>query len=85
MHDLTSAAVAALAAVGALVPSQASAIDLLSVYRMAQGGDPTFEASRYALEAGREKLLQARAGVLPSINLNGNGNRQDSSPRPRAT
>lgn len=77
IHILSSAAVAALAAIAALVPSQANAIDLLSVYRMAQGSDPTFEASRYALEAGREKLPQARAGVLPSINLNGNGSRQD--------
>lgn len=74
MHALTSAALAAL---GALAAIDASAIDLLSVYRLAQGGDPTFEASRYALEAGREKLPQARAGVLPAINLNGNGNRQN--------
>ncbi|MFJ4292112.1 TolC family outer membrane protein [Cupriavidus sp. NPDC089707] len=67
----------AMAAAVALCASHASAIDLLSVYRLAQGGDPTFEASRYALEAGREKLPQARAGVLPSINLSGNGSRQN--------
>ncbi|MBP0634942.1 TolC family outer membrane protein [Cupriavidus sp. AcVe19-6a] len=68
---------AILAAGASLAASHASAIDLLSAYRLAQGGDPTFEASRYALEAGREKLPQARAGVLPSINLNGNGNHQN--------
>ncbi|TDF56789.1 TolC family protein, partial [Cupriavidus sp. L7L] len=66
-----SAAVAAVAAT-----SHAHAIDLVGAYRLAQGGDPTFEAARYALEAGREKLPQARAGILPTVNLNGNGGRQ---------
>jgi outer membrane protein len=70
----TSAAVAALAATA--MP-HAHAIDLVGAYRLAQGGDPTFEAARHALEAGREKLPQARAGVLPTINLNSNGGRQN--------
>lgn len=52
------------------------AVDLLSVYRLAQGNDATFEAARYTLEAGRERLPQARASVLPNISLNGNDNRQ---------
>lgn len=68
---------AALGALALLAASHAGAIDLLSVYRLAQGGDPIFEASRYALDAGRQKLPQARAGALPTINLNGNGNRQN--------
>lgn len=67
----------AIGAVASLAAARAEAIDLLSAYGLAQGGDPTFEASRYALDAGREKLPQARAGVLPTINLNGNGNRQN--------
>jgi outer membrane protein len=65
----------ALAALAAFAPD-VSALDLQAAYRLAQGGDPIFEAARYALEAGREKLPQARAGVLPTLNLNGNGNRQ---------
>ncbi|MDT4799981.1 Outer membrane protein TolC [compost metagenome] len=72
-HILTGTALAILT----MLSTPASAIDLLSVYHMAQGGDPTFEAARYALEAGRERLPQARAGVLPTVNLNGNGGRQN--------
>lgn len=45
--------------------------DLLEVYRQAQGNDPTFEAARYAYEAAQEKIPQARAGLLPVVNLNG--------------
>ncbi|WP_454720319.1 MULTISPECIES: TolC family outer membrane protein [Cupriavidus] len=66
-----------LAAAGTLAASHAVAIDLLSVYWQAQGGDPTFEAARHALDAGRQRLPQARAGVLPSLSLNGNGSRQN--------
>jgi len=66
-----------IVAAGMFAASHAGAIDLLSTYRLAQGGDPAFEAARYALEAGREKLPQARAGVLPGISLNGSGSRQN--------
>lgn len=54
----------------------ATAIDLLSVYRLAQENDATFEAARYSLEAGRERLPQARATMLPTVNFNGNDSRQ---------
>lgn len=53
----------------------AGADDLLQVYHMAQENDPTFEAAKYALAAAQEKIPQARAGLLPAINLNGNYNR----------
>jgi outer membrane protein len=46
--------------------------DLLEIYRLAQANDPTFDAARYAFEAIREKIPQARAGLLPALNLNGN-------------
>ena len=52
----------------------AHAEDLLEIYRLAQGNDPTFEAARYAFEAAQEKIPQARAGLLPMLNLNGNNN-----------
>ena len=42
--------------------------------RLAQGNDPTFEAARYAFEAAQEKIPQARAGLFPTIKLNGNDN-----------
>ena len=45
------------------------AADLLSVYRDAVGHDAQFAAARATLDAGREKLPQGRAGLLPGIGL----------------
>ena len=53
--------------------------DLLEIYRLAQGNDPTFEAARYALEAAQEKIPQARAGLFPALNLNGSNNATHAS------
>ncbi|MDO8262335.1 MAG: TolC family outer membrane protein [Gallionella sp.] len=55
--------------------------DLLEIYRLAQGNDPTFDAARYAYEAAREKIPQAKAGLLPVLNLNGNDNKTRASSR----
>ncbi len=55
-----------------LFASSLYAADLMQVYRDAQANDPTFDAARATLDAGREKLPQARAGLLPSLNLSGN-------------
>jgi outer membrane protein len=48
------------------------AADLMQVYREAQDNDPTFAAARSTLDAGREKMPQARAGLLPSLTMSGN-------------
>jgi outer membrane protein len=48
--------------------------DLLEVYRLAQSNDPTFDSARYTYEAAREKIPQARAGLLPVLNISGNDN-----------
>jgi outer membrane protein len=50
----------------------AKAADLLSVYRDAIAYDAQYAAARASLDAGREKLPQGRAGLLPSVNLSGN-------------
>lgn len=55
-----------------LLASPLHAADLLQVYREAQQNDPSFAAAQATLEAGREKIPQARAGLLPSLNLSGN-------------
>jgi outer membrane protein len=60
----------------ASISLSAQGADLLGIYRLAQGNDPTFEAARYEFEAVREKIPQARAGLLPELNLTGN---RDSS------
>ena len=55
-----------------LFVSVAQADDLMQVYRAAQDNDPTFASAQATLNAGREKLPQGRAGLLPSLTLSGN-------------
>ncbi len=47
----------------------AHAADLLSVYRDAVTYDAQIGAARASLDAGREKLPQGRAGLLPNVGL----------------
>ena len=54
----------------------AGAEDLLQVYRDAQKYDAVYAGARNSLQAGREKLPQGRALLLPSLNLTGNATRQ---------
>jgi outer membrane protein len=50
--------------------------DLFQVYRDAQRYDAVYAAARHTLAAGRERLPQGRALLLPSIGLTGNATRQ---------
>ena len=59
----------------ALLPLAAAAEDLFQVYRDAQRYDAAYSSARQALEAGREKLPQGRALILPTLNLTGNATR----------
>lgn len=45
------------------------AADLLDVYRDALSQDPVYSSARFAYEAGKEALPQARATILPAIGL----------------
>lgn len=54
------------------LPLVASAADLLDIYRDALGYDAQFAAAKAALEAGREKLPQGRAGLLPVLGVSAN-------------
>ena len=56
----------------AAVALPAAAEDLLQVYRDAQRYDAVYSSARYSLEAGRERIPQARALLLPSANLTAN-------------
>lgn len=51
--------------------------DLLQTYRDALANDSQFAASRAQLDAGREKIPQGRAGLLPTIGLSANSNWND--------
>jgi outer membrane protein len=55
-----------------LLISNVMAADLMQVYRDAIENDPTFAAARSTLDAGREKMPQGLAGLLPSLTLSGN-------------
>lgn len=50
----------------------ANATDLLDAYRLAQGSDPTLASARYALDGIRQRIPQARAALLPAMNIVGN-------------
>jgi outer membrane protein len=58
---------AAVLLVAAACP--AAAEDLLQVYRDAQRYDAVYTGARYSLEAGRERIPQARALLLPSASV----------------
>ena len=53
------------------LPLGASADTLLDVYRKAQERDPVYSGAIHALRAARERMPQARAGLLPAVNLVG--------------
>src|SRR6267142_3239708 len=50
----------------------AAAEDLLQVYRDAQRYDAVYGAARFSLEAGRERIPQGRALLLPSVTATAN-------------
>jgi outer membrane protein len=52
-----------------------NAEDLLQVYREAQRYDAAYAAARHAAEAGRERLPQGLALLLPTLNLSGSATR----------
>jgi len=65
-----------------LVMAQSGAMmDLRQIYQAALEQDATIRASRASTEAGRERLPQARAGLLPSISASAgrNNNNLDST------
>lgn len=55
----------------------ARAEDLLQVYQLAAQSDPVLQAEEARLLADKESVPQARAGLLPSINLSASTNYND--------
>lgn len=53
----------------ALLPLSGGAETLSDLFRLALANDPQYAAAREAYRAGLERLPQARAGLLPSLNL----------------
>jgi len=55
-----------------LAAGAARGADLVSVYRDAEAYDAQFAAAKASVKAGREKLPQGRAGLLPTVGLSAN-------------
>jgi outer membrane protein len=73
----------AFAAVVGCAVADARAEDLLQTYREAVGNDPQFASARAAVDAGRERLPQGRALILPTVNATANTTYNDATIRPR--
>lgn len=69
--------VLALACGSASISMAVGAQTLLSLYQKARLQDSQFLAAQAALDAALEKPRQARAGVLPTVNLTANQNQQN--------
>ena len=66
-----------------LSSSLAGAEDLIQVYRDAQRYDAVYAAARHTLTAGRERLPQGRALLLPTLNLSASAQRARIDPDSR--
>ena len=55
----------------ALLCLDAQAADLLQIYRDAQTNDPVIASARASLQAGQERSVQSRAGLLPTVAASG--------------
>ena len=73
---ISSLRVLALAGLSASCSMPASAQTLVALYQKARVQDSQFRAAQAALDAAQEKRPQARAGVLPTVNLTANQNQQ---------
>ncbi|HEX9173612.1 MAG TPA: TolC family outer membrane protein [Telluria sp.] len=70
--------IAALVA-SAFLSLNAQAADLLQVYQQALANDAVYASARASLAAGRERVPQGRAGLLPSVGLTGSYVRNDNT------
>jgi outer membrane protein len=63
-------ALAAVVSSIAMLPTAASAEDLMQTYELARAGDPQFAAAESQRDATKEGAVQARAAMLPQIEGN---------------
>ena len=67
----------ALAASAMAVYAQSAVMDFRQVYQAALEQDASIRASRAAADSGRERLPQARAGLMPQVSANAGRNFND--------
>jgi outer membrane protein len=56
----------------------AQAADLLQVYQQALANDATYASARASAAAGRERITQGRAGLLPTVGVTGHITRNNN-------
>jgi len=56
----------------------AQAADLIQVYQQALANDATYASARAAAAAGRERITQGRAGLLPTVGVTGDVTKNNS-------
>jgi outer membrane protein len=81
---MRSAERAAAALLFAFVALPVGAADLLQVFREARSHDSQYASARATLEAGRERLPQGRALLLPTVNASANTIWNDGDVRGRS-
>ena len=68
------------AVIVAVFPALSHSADLLEAYQQAAANDARFAAARAQFEAGRERAVQARAGLLPSVGASASVTRSHIDP-----
>jgi outer membrane protein len=63
----------------AFVSLNAQADDLIQVYQQALANDAVYASARASMAAGRERVPQGRAGLLPTVGLSGSYSRNDNN------
>ena len=71
------------ACLAGLLSGGVSAADLMQIYRDALANDARFAAARAEYEAGQERVVQGRAGLLPEIGVGANTTWNDVELRTR--
>ena len=61
----------------AFLSLNAEAADLIQVYQQALANDAVYASARASLAAGRERIPQGRAALLPTVGLSGSYTRND--------
>ncbi|MGD8477383.1 MAG: TolC family outer membrane protein [Burkholderiales bacterium] len=67
----------AICLLGSLGASPALAVDLMEIYQDAKQNDARYAAALAAYQARQERLPQARAGLLPNVNLDAGADYND--------
>jgi outer membrane protein len=67
---------------GAFFSPGAQAADLLQVYQQALANDAAYASARASAAAGRERITQGRAGLLPTVGITGGISRGNNDQSP---